>query len=60
VGDLALVASNDGAVHAFTAADGTPRWSVPITGVPFMPTVAAGMLLVPTSLGELTTWGDPA
>jgi outer membrane protein assembly factor BamB len=58
VGDLVLVASNDGAVHAFDVADGTERWRVPTEGVPYTPTVAAGTLLVPTALGELTAYGD--
>ena len=56
-GTAIYAASNAGSAFAIDAATGRELWRVPIRGVPYGPTVAGGLLLVGTNLGEFDAIG---
>ena len=52
-GTAVYAASNGGSAFALDSATGRELWRDPIRGTPSGPTVAGGLLLVGTNLGEL-------
>jgi outer membrane protein assembly factor BamB len=56
-GTAVYAASNSGSAFAIDAATGSELWRIPIRGVPSGPTVAGGLLLVGTNVGELAAIG---
>jgi len=58
-GGLLVIAGNNGHLRALDIADGTDRWSVPIEGVPYAPSVAQGIVIVPTDTGTVYAFGAP-
>lgn len=58
-GRLVLVAGDDGWLHAFDAADGSPRFRVDVGPMVAPPVSAGNVVLLPTRAGELHAF-DPA
>ena len=56
-GTAVYAASNGGSAFAIDAATGRELWRVPIRGTPSGPTVAGGLLLIGTNVGELDAIG---
>jgi eukaryotic-like serine/threonine-protein kinase len=56
-GTAVYAASNGGSAFALESATGRELWRSPIRGTPYGPTVAGGLLLVGTDLGELDAIG---
>ena len=56
-GTAVYAASNGGSAFAIDAATGSELWRIRIRGVPSGPTVAGGLLLVGTNVGELAAIG---
>ena len=56
-GTAIYAASNGGSAFALDAATGRELWRVPIRGTPSGPTVAGGLLLIGTNVGELDAIG---
>ena len=59
VDDVVYIAANDGPAAALDATTGATQWTVPLTGVPYAPTVVDGYLLIGTDLGVLYAVGGP-
>lgn len=57
-GTAVYLASNGGSALAFDATTGAANWQVPIRGVPYGPTVAGGLFLIGTDVGELDAIGE--
>jgi outer membrane protein assembly factor BamB len=56
-GTAVYAASNGGSAFALESATGRELWRSPIRGTPYGPTVAGGLLLLGTDLGELDAVG---
>jgi DNA-binding beta-propeller fold protein YncE len=56
-GTAVYAATNGGSAFALESGTGRELWRSPIRGTPYGPTVAGGLLLVGTDLGELDAIG---